>query len=141
MPARAVNHHDDMLVGVTRRDFVEEQLHAFGVDVWQDQTVQLPGTHIHRTIGIRVFMRQHGLADGAQWLGCPAPTYVRDASKPRLVLKHQLDGFARRPVFADGGERFGEFFSTPLEPADHFGGGARRVPACLPVVAVQQVVG
>jgi hypothetical protein len=32
------------------------------------------------------------------------PTHIRDTSKPRLVLEHQLDGFARRPVFADGGD-------------------------------------
>ena len=110
MPARAVDHHDNMLVGVTCRNFVEKQLHALSVDVRQDQAVELTRAHIHSTIGIRVFVRQHGLADGAKWFGCPAPAYVRDAPKARLVLEHQLDGFALRPVLADGRERFGEFF-------------------------------
>ena len=110
MPACTVNHHDDMLVGVTCRDLVEEQLHAFGVDVRQDQAVEVASAHVHRAIGIGVFVRQHGLADGAHRLGSPAPAHVRDASEARLVLVHQLDGLALRPVLADGGERFGEFF-------------------------------
>lgn len=110
MPAGAVNHHDDLLVGVTCRNFVEEQLHALGVDVRQDQAVEFTRAHVYSTIGICVFVRQHGLADGPQWFRCPAPSHVRDAPKARLVLEHQLDGFALRPVLADGGERFGEFF-------------------------------
>ncbi len=107
---RTVNHHDDVLIGVPCRDFVEKQLHALGIDVRQDQTVEFTCAHIHRTIGVGVFVRQHGLADGAQRLGSPASAHVRDASEARLVLEHQLDGLALRPALTDGGERFGEFF-------------------------------
>jgi hypothetical protein len=110
MPASAVNHHDDLILWVSCRDLVQEQLHASGVDVRQDQTVQLASADVHRAISVGVFVRQHALADGAQRFGCPAPAYVRDASKARLVLKHQLDGFALCPVLADLDERFGEFF-------------------------------
>ncbi len=110
MPARAVNHHDDALIGVACRDLIEEQLHALGVDVRQHQAIELASADIHRTVGVGVLVRQHSLAKWAYWLGVPAPTHVRDAPKARLVLKHQLDGFALGPVFADFGERFGEFF-------------------------------
>jgi hypothetical protein len=78
--------------------------------VRQDQAVELASADIHCTIGVGVFVCQHALADWAKWLGSPAPAYVRDASKARLVLKHQLDGFALCPVLTDFGERFGEFF-------------------------------
>ena len=43
MPTRPVNHYDNVLVGVTKRHLVEEQLHATGIDLGQNQTVQLPG--------------------------------------------------------------------------------------------------
>ena len=76
----------------------------------QDQAIELTRAHIYRAIDVGVFVRQHGLADGAQWLGCPTPAHVRDAPEARLVLEHQLDGLALGPVLADGGERFGEFF-------------------------------
>ena len=88
MPARAVNHHDDMLVEVKCRNLVEEKLAVLGVDVRQDHAVEFTRAHIHSTIGLRVFVPQHGLADGACWLGRPAPAHVRDASKARLILEH-----------------------------------------------------
>jgi len=51
VPARTVDHHDDVLLGVVYRDFVQEKLHAFGIDVRQDQTIELASTDVHRTIG------------------------------------------------------------------------------------------
>jgi len=110
MPARTVNHHDDAILWMACSDFVQEQLHALGVDVRQYQAVEFASADIHRTVGVGVLVRQHALAKWAYWLGSPAPAYVRDASKARLVLKHQLDGLALCPVLADFGERFGEFF-------------------------------
>ena len=110
MPARAVNHHDDALAWMPCRYLVDEQLHAMGVDVRQYQTVKLSSADIHCAIGVGVLVREHALADRANRLGSPASTYIRDAPKARLVLKHQLEGLALRPVFADVGEIFGEFF-------------------------------
>lgn len=110
VPDRTVNHHDDALLWVACRDFVEKQLHALGVDVRQDQAVELARAHVHRPVGVGVFVGQHGLAYRSQWLGSPAPAHVRDAPKTCLVLEHQLDGFALRPVVMDFGKRFGEFF-------------------------------
>ena len=65
MPTGTINHHDNVLVGVTRRDLIEEELHALGIDVRQDQTVELAGTYIYRCIGIGVFVCEHGSTDGA----------------------------------------------------------------------------
>jgi hypothetical protein len=107
---RAVREIGEAFIRVACRDFIEEQLHASGVDLRQDQAVEFTSTHIHRAKDVGVFVRQHGLANGAQRLGRPAPAHIRDAPEARLVLEHQLDGLALRPVFADGSERFGEFF-------------------------------
>ncbi len=110
MPTGTVNHHDDSLIRVAGRYLVEKDLHAIRIDVRQYQTVNLSSADINRTISIRVLMCEHGLAKRADRLWSPAPAYVRDASEARLVLKHQLDGLALRPVFADAVESFAEFF-------------------------------
>jgi len=127
MPARPVYHHHYALFGVACRYFIEEQLHAVGVDVWQNQAVEFARARIHRAICVDVFMGEHALANWAQWLGSPAAAHIRDASKARFVLKHQLDFFTLPPVLADCCKRFGEFFSTLAEPPDRFEGGACRV--------------
>ena len=110
MPARAVNYHDNALIGVAARNLIEKQLHALGIHVWQYQAIELPGADIHGPVGVGVLVCQHSLAKWAYWLGGPAPAHVRDAPKTGLVLKHQFDGFVFAPVFADFGERFREFF-------------------------------
>ena len=110
MPARPIYYHHYALFGVACRDFIEEQLHAVGVDVRQNQAVELACAGIHCAIGVGMLMGEHTLANWAHWLGSPAATYIRDTPKARLVLKHQLDFFALPPVFADCCERFGEFF-------------------------------
>lgn len=76
----------------------------------QDQAIELASADINRTKGIGVLVRQHSLAQWSYWLWRPTPAHIRDAPKARLILKHQLDGFAMRPVFADFGELFVEFF-------------------------------
>ena len=110
MPPCTIDHHDDALIGVACRDLIEEELHAPSVNVGQYQTVEFSGADIYRAKNIGVLMRQHALAQRTDWLGRPAPAHIRDPPEARLVLKHQLDGLALRPVFADLGERFGEFF-------------------------------
>jgi hypothetical protein len=76
----------------------------------QDQAVEFAGTNIHCTKSVGVLVREHALAKWAYRLGSPTPSYVRDAPKARLVLKHQFDGLVLRPLFADLPESFGEFF-------------------------------
>ena len=83
VPACTVNQHDDALIRMTCRDFVRKQLHALGIDVRQDQPIELASADIHHPIGIGILVRQHGLADWAYWLGNPAPAHVRDALHKR----------------------------------------------------------
>ena len=110
MPSRAVDHHDDVLFLVTCRNFIEEYLHALGIHVRRDQAVKFASADIHRAVSIGVLVGEHGLAHWTHWLGCPATAHVRDATKARLVLEHQLEGLLLRPVLADVREIVGEFF-------------------------------
>jgi len=110
MPAGTVNYHDDPLIWVACRYLIEEDLHASSIDVWQYQTVEFPSADIDCAKDIGVFVCEHSLAKWAHRLWGPAPAYIRDASEARLVLKHQLDGLALGPFFADEAESFGEFF-------------------------------
>ena len=110
MPARTVEHHHDVASGVTLSDFVDEQLHALGVDVRQDQRVEFTGEHIHGSIGVGGLVGQHGLAQRAHRLGSPAAAHIVDAAEARLVLEHQLDRLFARPERAEFGELAGEFF-------------------------------
>lgn len=109
MPARTVNHHDDVLMGVVCRDLIEKQLHALGVTCGTYQVIEFASADIRSTVGVGGLLRQHAFAKWVYWLGGPAPTHVRDTPKLGLVLKHQLDGFVLPPIFWDFGERFGEF--------------------------------
>lgn len=110
VPASAIDNHDDLFVRMTLRDFVEKQLHAPRVDMWQHQTVEFASTDIDSAKDVGVFVRQHSLAYRPHRLGSPAAAHIRDAPKTRLVLKHQLDFSALGPFETDFGERFGEFF-------------------------------
>ena len=64
VPASAIEHHQDVVVGVASGDFVEEELHAVGVDMGQHQAVEATVLWTHGTIGVGVLLRDHG-AD--QW--------------------------------------------------------------------------
>ena len=50
VPAGAIEHHHDGVVGVATGDFVEEDLHALGVDLWQHQAVEATVLRAHGTI-------------------------------------------------------------------------------------------
>ncbi len=110
VPAGTIKHHDDALSRMALAHLVQEQLHAVRVDVRQDERVQLAAGHIDGGIRVGLLVGQHGLAQGAKRLGCPAAAHIVDASKARLVLEHQLDGALPRPLRADFGKVFGEFF-------------------------------
>ena len=110
MPARAVEHHHDVVVGMALPHLVEEQLHAVGVDVGQDQRVEFAAEDIDGGIGVGVLVGEHGLAQRAHRPGRPAAAHVVDAAESRFVLEHQLDRRLLGPERADLGEPFGEFF-------------------------------
>jgi hypothetical protein len=111
MPTRAVeHHHHDMLVRVALPDLVEEQLHAVGIDVGQDQRVEFAAEHIDRSISIGRLVSEHGLAQRAYGSGCPAAAHVVDAAESRLVLEHQPERGLVWPERAHLGKPLGEFF-------------------------------
>lgn len=98
-----------MVIGMAQSDFVQENLHAMGVDLGQDQRVHHPGCRLYSRVSIGVLVRKHGDAHRAMGLGSPAPAHIVDAAKSCLVLEHQPDG-RTAPVLADFLERLGEFF-------------------------------
>ena len=63
MPAGAIEHHHDLFAGMASGHLVEEHLHAVRVDVRQDQGIQHATRHIHRGVGVGVFVGEHGLAE------------------------------------------------------------------------------
>ena len=99
-----------MAIGMAQSDFVQENLHAMGVDLGQDQRVHHPGCRLYSRVSIGVLVRKHGEAHRTMGLGSPAPAHVVDAAKSRLVLEHQPHGRGAAPVLADFLELFGEFF-------------------------------
>ena len=91
-------------------NLVEEELHALAVDAGQNQGIQLTVGHRDRRIGVRVFLHDHGLAQGPNGLGAPTAPGIRDAPEANLVLKHQPDGSFTEPRLVDFREDVGEFF-------------------------------
>ena len=92
VPTCAVEHHDDVLLGVATCSLCKKQCHACTIDCWQHQAVR---PAIHRAdsgIRVDVLVREHGLDRWTQWVWSPAVTAVADAAKARLVLEHQPQG-------------------------------------------------
>ena len=110
MPACAIEDHDDALVRMSRGHLVKEDLHAFAIDVGEDQGVKVTIENRGGGIGVGIFLRDHGLANGPDRLGAPTAPSIRDSSKTRFVLKHQPDRFFPMPLTGDFREDFGEFF-------------------------------
>jgi hypothetical protein len=88
MPARAIEHHHNMVMGMALGHLIQEDLHAVGVDLGQDQSIHYARQRLHGCVRVGVLMREHGDAHRAMGLGCPALAYVVDATKARLVLEH-----------------------------------------------------
>jgi len=110
MPACAIEGHDDALVRMSRGHLVEEDLHAFAIDVGQDQGVKLTIGNRSGSIGVGVFLRDHGQANRPNRPGAPTAPSIRDSPETRFVLKHQPDRFFALPLIGDFREDFGEFF-------------------------------
>ena len=62
VPACTVEHHDDLLIRVACAHLVQKQLHALGVDVRQNQRIELTALGLHCRIGVGILVGQHGLA-------------------------------------------------------------------------------
>ena len=109
MPTDTIEHHHEMVIGMAQSGFVQENLHAMGVDLGQDQRVHHLGCWLYSRVSIGVLVLQHGDAHRAMGPGSPAPAHIVDAAKSCLVLEHHPDG-RTDPVLADFLELFGEFF-------------------------------
>ena len=84
MPAGAIEHHHDLFAGMASGQLVEKRLHAVRVDVRQDQGIQHAARHIHRGVGVGVFVGQCRPPRGGV---VPSPTTSprMKASRNRLV--------------------------------------------------------
>ncbi len=89
VPPGTIEYHHDVVVGVAAGDFVEEDLHATGVDMRQHQTVEAAILRTYRAIGVGVLLCHHGGDQRPRWSPAPAVACVADASKPGFVLEHQ----------------------------------------------------
>lgn len=116
MPTSPVENHDDPLPRVSRCHFVKEYLHAFGVDIREDQCVEYPVSNRNCSIGISIFLAHHGLTKRPMRLWAPAPPSVGNTPKTSFILKHQSDRCFARPLLFDFFEKFREFFSTAPGP-------------------------
>ena len=110
MPASTIHDHDNALLRMSLCHLIEKQLHARRVDLRQNQRIHLSRRDIDGSIGIGIFMGEHGLAEGAHGFGCPATTNIVDPPKACLVLEQNYDW-----VFSGEGclrflEDFREFF-------------------------------
>ena len=109
-PPGAIEDHHDPVVGMTRADLIEKQLHAGAIDVRQDQRVERAISHGDGGISVRLLLRHHRLTQWANGSGAPATPRVGDATEARFVLKHQADRPLARPRAVDFEEDVGEFF-------------------------------
>ena len=75
MPTGAIQRHDDPLARMAGGNLVEEELHALAVDARQNQGIQLTVGHRDRRIGVRVFLHDHGLAQGSNGYSGPQISY------------------------------------------------------------------
>ena len=110
MPPGAIEDHHDPVVGMTRADLIEKQLHAGAIDVRQDQRVERAISDGDGGISVRVLLRHHRLTQWANGSGAPATPRVGDATEASFVLKHQADRHLARPRAVDFEEDVGEFF-------------------------------
>lgn len=110
MPPGPVHHHDQSVFRVPGRHFIQKDLHAGSVDVWQDQAVQCAFRNGNRRICIGVFLgdlRDHHRSVGT-WT--PAPSGSGDPSKPGFVLKQEAQRSLSFPLSVDFLERVVQFF-------------------------------
>lgn len=62
MPSGAIEHHYDFVAGVARAHLIEKQLHAVGINVRQDQRIELPTLDLYCRLRVGVLVSQHRLA-------------------------------------------------------------------------------
>ena len=129
MPAGTVHYHHDVFIRVTRRDFVEKQLHAVGVDVGQYQTVEFSRADIDCPIGIGVLvywcvsMARH---TGRSGLGAQHLRMSEMRPKRASSWNIRFMGLPWAQSLRISASASGRFFSTRPAPVGRFAGGACR---------------
>src|SRR5947209_1263179 len=96
-------------------DLGEKQAHAVGIDFGQHERVQDAILGTHGGLGIAVLAHDPGRYAGPYAGWRPGPTWITDATKARLILKHQAERTPRSCLSGDFGphhapELFLKFF-------------------------------
>lgn len=111
MPASAVEHHENLVVGILGSNLCEEEAHGVGIDLIGDQRGELPVVRRDGGEGVEVLADMLGIDDRAHGCGCPATARITDATKAGLVLEEEPQGAAQQiSAFGVGVDVFGEFF-------------------------------
>lgn len=111
MPASAVEHHENLVVGILGSNLCEEEAHGVGIDLIGDQRGELPVVRRDGGEGVEVLADMLGIDDRAHGCGCPAPARITDVTKAGLVLEEEPQGAAQQiSAFGVGVDVFGEFF-------------------------------
>ena len=111
MPAGAIQHHQNLVVGIFGCDLREEDAHGVGIDPIGDQRGELPVVRRDGGEGVEVLSDMLGIDDRAHGCGCPAAAWITDATKAGLVLEEEPQGPPQQiSAFGVGIDVFGEFF-------------------------------
>jgi len=110
VPACAVEHHRDKLAGVAGGNLVEENIHALGARLGENQGVQAVIPRAEGGVGIAVFPYQRGAHVGTHPGRPPTPARIADPTEAALVLKHQSERASLGPLPGERRQRCGEFF-------------------------------
>lgn len=111
VPTRAIEHHQNLVVGILGSDLREEDAHGVGIDLIGDQRGELSVVRTDGREGVEVLPDMLGIDDWAHGCGCPTAAWITDAPKAGLVLEEE----SQRPTqqisaFGVGVDVFGEFF-------------------------------
>ncbi len=95
MPARPVQEHQNMFVGMPPGNFRQIQGHGGGVGVRQDQADQFPVVRTDAAKDMRVLAHPMGGHLRTNAPRCPAPDRIAHPAKPGFIFKHQPQGLVR----------------------------------------------
>ena len=110
MPSGAVHHHDEIFIRMALGDFIKEDLHAFRVDVGQDQRIEVAIERTDGAVGVGVLVGRHGLDDGTQGFFAPTSASPADSSESSLILEEHTERTFLREAQDDFCQFDGEFF-------------------------------
>jgi len=110
VPPGPVHHHDQSVLRVPGRHFIQKDLHAGSIGERQNQAVQVAFRNGTRRIRIGVFLgtfRYHHRSKGTR---TPAATGFGDPTEPGSFLKQEAQGSCTLPLLVDPPESVLQFF-------------------------------